>query len=93
METLGPLTALVVGVFLIFLSTLALLMPFFVFQIRAEMKKVNKNFEKIISIIGDGTAKGSVKTNAVANEKNWPHCGAVHKRGESICALCRKPLT
>jgi len=81
METLGGTLYGVVVILALFLAILALLMPWFVYQIRNQTKDMDRKMDTIIGLLG---GQKQIKV--------CPSCGAKNRAQDFKCLQCGKPL-
>ena len=87
MEALGGTFSILILILGLFLAILALLMPWFVYQIRNQTKTMDKKMDTIIKLLARQsgvTVKSRVKV--------CPSCGAKNRAQDFTCIGCGKPL-
>jgi len=87
MEALGGTLSIIVVILALFLAILALLMPWFVYQIRNQTQDMGQKMDVMIKLLARQsgvTVKPKVKV--------CPSCGAKNRTQDHVCVRCGKAL-
>jgi len=87
MEALGGTLSVLVLILALFLAILALLMPWFVYQIRNQTRDMGRKMDTIVKLLARQSGV-KVKTRV----KVCPACGAKNRMEDFKCIQCGKPL-
>ena len=89
----------IIGVAIIVLGILALLMPFFVMQIRDSSKRIERKMDRIISLMDKSGTDESISevVKEHVSDDDWAvircrHCGAKNRAKDTLCINCSKPI-
>lgn len=87
MEALGGTLSIIVVILALFLAILALLMPWFVYQIRNQTRDMGEKMDTIIRLLA---RQSGIKVKSKV--KVCPACGAKNRMQDFNCIRCGKAL-
>lgn len=86
MQALGGTLSIIILILGLFLAILALLMPWFVYQIRNQTKSMDQKMDTIIGLLG------GQKTTSNKLVKICPFCGTKNRAFDHVCMNCGKAM-